>query len=330
MGKKAPKAPDPYKTADAQFQLNQRTAQEQARMAMTGQDTPTGTLRYVTDPNSPSGYRAVTELSPAEQQLLTQSQGIQGQYGDVFGNALTAVGNTVGQPFDLNAARGNEIADIQRTFLDPQWQQRDQALQTELMNRGIRPGSEQYDIATRQQGQQRDDAYNKMFLDAYNTANQSALTERNMPLTDMGALLGFPQGATNPTFQNTPTPGVAPVDLTSLVNQQYQGELSKYNAGMGGLFGLGSAALGGWAMKGFPGLAAAFSDPRVKTNVTKVGDDPRGWGVYRFRYIWDGIRELGWKLGFMADEVARIRPDAVSVHEPSGLLMVDYDALAEA
>ncbi len=329
MGKSAPKAPDPYAVAEAQSKSNIKTAQEQARLGMSGQSTPYGSLQYVTDPNSPSGYRAVTQFSPEEQALMGMSQDLQAQYGGMTAGQLGRVNDTISTPFDLSAARSTEISDIQKTLLDPQWNARADALQTQLLNRGIRPGSEAYEREMSMFNQQRDDAYNKMFLDAYQTANNAAMTERNIPISDLNALgIGSLQTPQFPQFANTPSPGVAPTDVAGPVMANYQSQMNAYNNQMGGLFGLGSSMLGGWAMKGFPGAAALLSDRRTKQDIERIGDDPRGWGVYRFRYRPE-VGEEGWRLGYMADEVEAVRPEAVMLH-PSGFKMVNYDALATA
>jgi hypothetical protein len=302
---------------------------------MTGQVTPFGSVQYVVDPSSPSGYRAITELSPEQQALLMQGQDLQAQYGGIAGEQLGRVGDRMATPFDLSAARGTEISDIQRTFLDPQWDQQSRQLEADLLNRGIRPGSEQYENMMRQFGQQKDDAYNKMFLDAWGLANNAAMTERNIPMMDLAALGigGQPQGVQPVGGAPTPSPGVAPTDVAGPIYQNYQAEMNSYNQGMGGLFGLGSSLLGGWAQAGFPGATAAIgmlSDRRTKTEVRKIGDDPRGWGVYLFRYILDGLKELGTQIGFMADEVEKKRPDAVKTDPETGFKLVNYDALAMA
>lgn len=331
FGNDAPEAPDPKEVAAAQAEANIKTAQEQARLAMTGQVTPFGSIQYVRDPSSPSGFRAVQNLSPEQQALLAQGQDLQAQYGGIAGEQLGRVGDVFGTPFDLSAARGNEISDIQSTFLDPQWDQRAQELQTSLLNRGIRPGSEAYENEMRMFNDQRSRAYDAMFLDAFQIANNAALTERNIPLQDLAALgIGaFPQGTQQPGFAQTPTPGVAPTDVIGPTYQSYQGELNAYNNQMGGLFCLGSSLLGGWAQAGFPAIAG-LSDRRTKTNIRKIGDDPRGWGVYLFEYILDGLKSLGTQIGFMADEVEKKRPEAVYEDQATGLKLVDYDRLAMA
>lgn len=339
MGKSAPKPPDPAKVAAAQTESNIATAREQQRLGMTGQDTPWGTVSYVTDPSSPSGYRAVTNLSPEQQALLQQSQDLTAQFGGIQGGKMN-VGEDILRrisgmgDFDLNAARGTEISDIQRTFLDPQWAQRATELETQLLNRGIRPGSEAYETAMRQFGQQREGAYNQMFLDAYQTGNNAALQERQLPFQELAAILG----GTSPTPQPgqfgtaaTPTPGVAPTDVIGPTYNSYNAQNAQYGQQMGGLYGLGSAAMGGWASAGFPGAAAALaflSDRRVKQDIVRLGTDPRGWGVYRYRYIGDDDGEIGWQLGYMADEVEKYRPEVIFTSE-TGIKAIDYAALAQ-
>jgi hypothetical protein len=335
MGKDAPEAPDPAEVARAQADANIKTAQEQARLAMSGQVTPFGSVQYVKDPTSPSGFRAISELSPEQQALLMQGQDLQAQYGGIAGEQLGRVGDVMATPFDLTAARGREISDVQQTFLDPQWDQQQRSLEADLLNRGIRPGSEQYENMMRQFSDQRSSAYDRMFLDAWQLANNAALTERNIPLTDLAALgIGAQPGGVQPIGgAATPAPGVAPTDVAGPIYQNYAQEMNAYNQQMGGLFGLGASALGGWAQAGFPGGAAilgALSDRRVKTEIRKIADDPRGWGVYIFKYALDGLKSLGWQLGYMADEIEEKRPDAVMTDTASGFKLVDYGALALA
>jgi len=253
FGSDAPTPPDPTAVANAQSAANIKTAQAQQQMGMTGQVTPTGSVQYVQDPTSPSGFRAVTTLSPEEQALLQQGQDLQAQYGGVAGAQLGRASDTMATPFDLNAARGTQISDIQKTFLDPQWDQRQEQLQAQLLNQGIRPGSQAYQDAMTNFNNQRSGSYDQMFLDAYNTANNAALQNRNIPIQDLQALGGgaMPMGTQPVQPANVPQPGVAPTDVEGPVEQQYQAQLASYNADMGGLFGLGSSLLGGWAKSGF-------------------------------------------------------------------------------
>lgn len=328
MGNKAPEPPDPYKVADAQTKSNIDTAKAQQQIAMTGQTNPYGSVQYVLDPTSPSGYRAVTQFSPEMQALQNQAQGNAANFGSTVGQQLGRVNDRLGQDYTLDAGRGAVLSDIQRTMMDPMWSSKQDALQNQLANQGIMPGSQAYQLAMRQFSQQSDDAYNKMFLDSYNTANSAALQNHLLPLTEMGMLTSA--GAASPMpalpqFGQTSSPGVAPTDLTSGVNNAYNQQVSQSNAAMGGLYGLGAAGLGGWASTGFKGGAALLgllSDRRLKTDIVKVGNDPRGWGIYEYRYVWSEHRHTG----FMADEVEPIRPDAVITHD-NGIKAVRYDLL---
>lgn len=221
---------------------------------MTGQETPWGSIRYVADPNSPSGYRAITELSEGQQGLFDQNEALQGQIGGLRSGYMDKIGGLMGTDFDMNAGRAREITDMQRTFLDPQWQQQDTSLEANLLNRGIRPGSAQYENMRRQFGNQRDNAYNSMYLAGYDKANSAALQERMQPFQELAALGGATPTAA-PTGVNpasAPTPGVAPTDLSGNVMNAYNQQMQQYNAQMGGMYGLGGAILGGWAGKGFP------------------------------------------------------------------------------
>jgi hypothetical protein len=70
------------------------------------------------------------------------------------------------------------------------------------------------------------------------------------------------------------------------------------------------------------------SDVRLKERVVRVGTHPAGFGLYLFDYA-ARFRERhghGRQFGVMADEVARVNPEAVSV-DADGYLAVDYAAL---
>jgi len=64
-----------------------------------------------------------------------------------------------------------------------------------------------------------------------------------------------------------------------------------------------------------------FSDRRLKTNINRIGTHRLGIGIYEFDYVWGEHA-----IGVMADEVKRVRPQAVTRHS-SGYDMVDYGKL---
>jgi hypothetical protein len=78
---------------------------------------------------------------------------------------------------------------------------------------------------------------------------------------------------------------------------------------MGLLSGLGSLGYLGYL---------AFSDRRLKDDIKKVGEADNGLPIYSYRYKGSPTTILG----FMADEVKDVHPEAV--HNVGGLLAVDY------
>lgn len=135
--------------------------------------------------------------------------------------------------------------------------------------------------------------------------NAAILQQRNQPLNELSAVLAGAQ-IQSPEYVNTPSSSVAGVDYTGLVNQQYQSKLASYQAGMGGLFGIGSALIG----------ALPFSDRRLKTNISRVGQTKGGTPIYSYQYVWGGPVQFG----VMADEV----PHAAVFDSSSGFYRVDY------
>lgn len=70
---------------------------------------------------------------------------------------------------------------------------------------------------------------------------------------------------------------------------------------------------------------AGISDRRLKRNIKRVGTWHHDLPLYQFNYVWDKTKYVG----VMADEVAKVMPDAVVIHA-SGAHMVDYKMLRDA
>jgi hypothetical protein len=87
------------------------------------------------------------------------------------------------------------------------------------------------------------------------------------------------------------------------------------------IMGLGSLGIG--AAK-----AGVFSDPRLKKHVSLIERLANGLGIYRFRYLWERSADPE-HIGVMADEVARIMPEALGP-VVSGFMTVNYGKLQEA
>lgn len=253
-------APDPKATAAAQSQMNKDTAVAQYGLNATNQITPQGTSTYQQIGKWEDGtprFEQSTTLNPGEQSIYDTNVQARQNIGNIGATQSAKIGQLLDTPFSVGDATNSKISQIQKGFLDPQWNEAYEGKKTELINAGARPGSEAYDKGMRDFSTNKQRAYDQSYLDSYNTAQQSALTERNQPLNEISALLSGSQ-VSMPNFGSTPTPGVAPTDYLGAVNQSLaQSNLgtqmqAQRNAGINsGLFGLGSAALGGWGMGGF-------------------------------------------------------------------------------
>ena len=154
-----------------------------------------------------------------------------------------------------------------------------------------------------------------------NTAQQQQLAQdlalRAQPINEVIGLMGGSQ-IQLPQFQGYQGTSVAPAPTFAGAQAQGQADMSRYgiqqvgnNATTQGLFSaLGSAAM----------LAPKFSDRRLKSNIVQVGTHPLGIGIYEYDIF--GKRERG----VMADEVAKVMPEAIVPHE-SGFMMVNYGKL---
>jgi hypothetical protein len=64
------------------------------------------------------------------------------------------------------------------------------------------------------------------------------------------------------------------------------------------------------------------SDARLKKEITRLATHPLGFGIYRFKYLWNNQAYVG----VLAQEVQQIAPHAVFTGA-GGILSVDYGAL---
>jgi hypothetical protein len=320
----SPTPPDPYQTSKTQAGFNTQTATAQQNLNMVDQTTPYGSLKYTqigTNPDGTPKYQADTTLSGIGQQLFDTSNQSKLGIGNIANQLLgSGQGALSGKPLDLSwGATEANLDALGRKTLDPQFQQREAGLTSDLYNRGIRPGDQQYQIAMDQLGRDRGAAYDNLYLQGHQTAVNDLTSQYNSPLSTLSTLMTGSQ-PTNPTFQNTPQTGVQGVNYAGQVQQNYQDQLAANNAEMGGMFGLGGALGGGLlnAAGKAGSFGALFSDRRLKTDIKCIGTAANGLPVYEFNYVWGGPRQTG----YMADDVEKIAPWAVG--ESHGFKTVDY------
>lgn len=320
MGKSQPKAPDPAKTAAAQGQWNSFTAQQQQAMNMTNQNSPWGSLSYnqtgtqtIIDPNGKPvevpRYTANTTLSPQQQAIYNQTQKTDLNLANIATQQSGKIGNLLNDPFSFENSDAEQWAyDLASPRILKQQGQNQAALESQLVNAGIRRGTPQWDSEMSRLTNANTDQLNQLALTGRGQAFSEALAQRNQPLNEViGLMSGTQIQNPNATFAQTPQSQVGGVDYSGLVNQKYQGEMQQYNAGMGALGGL------------FGGVASIFSDVRLKTDIKRIGKTDEGTPIYQFRYKSGGPVHIG----YMAQDLLETNPDAVSVHE-SGYMMVNY------
>jgi len=350
-----PPAPDYAGAAREQGAANEATARLQGRINNPNVSGPLGrqtvTFDEVDQPTITQTLTPDAQSTLEAQQRVQRSLANLGEQG--IGTARTALAN----PFSpnsmglqtridtsnlarmpVNAGTTGQEAIMAR--LAPQLERQDAATRSRLLNQGLVPGGEAYENAMISQNQQKNDLLSQAALQgigldtgaraqgfneassqmsAQNAAQQAELQReaflRQQPLNEITGLMSGSQ-IQMPQFQGYSPTSIAPAPLFAGAQAQGASDMDRYgiqsanvnaqNAGLYNLLGAGGAA---GIMK--------YSDPRLKSNVVRIGTHPLGIGVYEYN-IFDR-RERG----VMADEVEAVMPEAVVLHQ-NGYKMVDY------
>lgn len=309
-------------TATAQAGLNQTTATTQQLLNMTNQVNPWGSVTYnqtgnnsFTDSNGKTTtvpqFTQTTQYDPAHQAIFDKTTETQGNLADLGAQQSAAFKDYLAKPFSFdNNDAANWSYDLASQRILPQQKEQQQALESQLINQGLRPGTAAWGSEMRRNTNANTDQLNQLALTGRSQAFNEQLTQRNQPINEIGALLSGSQ-LTNPGQASAATPqtSVGGVDYTGLVNQQYQSKLQSSQGALGGLFGL-AGSLGSSALMA--------SDRRVKTEVSRVGTLDNGLPIYAYRYTTGGPMQIG----VMAQEVEVNNPDAVV--EINGIKHVNY------
>lgn len=249
-------------------------AQSQAASGRMDQSNPWANLSYTQNGVDAQGnpvYKQNVSLNPADQANLDSARSGQGAALFGLGNSISgydaAVKGLPGLYGDKGTQQGltqqaiDSMYHQQTALLDPQYQENQRALQSQLANQGVVQGSQAYNQAMDSYARQRDYAYgnardssisqgntlaNQLFnqnLAAHNTGMQDLSTQQNQYLTDAN---GLSNTVKTPSFQATPSP----TNYLGAAALQGQGNLNQYNAATGnansftnGLFNLGGAVM---------------------------------------------------------------------------------------
>jgi len=265
-----PATPDYTAAAVAQGAANVETARTAAKLSNPNYYTPYGTQTVTYNGDTPT----VTQtLNPEAQKALDEQQ--RGQYGLAkLGNlGVQNAQNVLNTPFSfggqvqtgldtsqiakmpVNAGTTGQEAIMSR--LEPSLQRNRVSTETQLVNQGLRPGTEAYDNAIKLLGQQENDqrtqavlqgigldtsanaqGYNQALQSGQfaNTANQQALaqalTQRQTPLNEINALMSGSQ-IQNPSFGAYQGQNIAPPPIFGAAQAKGSADLNIYNTQTG-------------------------------------------------------------------------------------------------
>jgi len=292
MGKDAPSpppAPDYRGAAQEQGVANIESARATAKLSNPNTYTPYGTQLVSYEGDIPTVRQTLT---PTAQKTLDAQQGVQYSLANLGQKGADTASTVLDKPFSfggpavqtsldtsgiakmpVNAGMTGQEAIMSR--LNPSLARQRVSTETNLINQGLRPGTEAYDNAIRSLGEQETDARTQAVLQGLNLdlganaqgfnqavqsgqfgniAQQQALAEaiqqRQMPLNEITALMSGSQ-IQNPQFGAYQGATVAPPPIFQATTAQgafdanaYNQQVAQQNAMTSGMFSLGGAALG--------------------------------------------------------------------------------------
>lgn len=280
MGKRSsspPAPPDPGATAAAQGQANKEAILTSARINQMNQVTPYGSLTYTGTAGEPDRTRTTTLSRPGQQQLDQYNQlattlgGLAQTQAGYIPTSQFTLPEGGARPDDFSADRQKvEEATYERlsNLLNKDFGRQESRLENKLIQSGNPLGSEGYEGAYDQFNTMRNEALSNAAMDAVRAggAEQSriyglsqsargqdineALLQRSQPMNELAALLQGSPATQSPQFGQAAQYQAAPADYQGAANMAYQGQMNQYNAaqqnrqaGLGGLFQLGAAAM---------------------------------------------------------------------------------------
>lgn len=231
MSFSAPKAPDPTATANTQMQYNTQAAQTQNKTNSYNQETPFGSVSYVADASSPSGYRVVTNTGAAGQPLLNAATSMANNAAGMYSTPQDITGK--GTADKLNKWSSDYIAPI--------FQQQDSNLEAQLRSQGLTPGSEAYNNAKNLLSRNQGDFTINYLKQNQGQAYDQAVQDYQRPLETTGSLF---QTAAPTGFQQTPTAQIQPANYQGAVQSNFENQSKQFADTWGNIAKLGAAGIG--------------------------------------------------------------------------------------
>lgn len=280
MSFSAPTPPDPTQTSNTQQTYNTQAAQTQNKTNSYNQSGPGGSMTYVADPNSPSGYSLQTSAGAYGTPLLNTAT-----------NLATNSAGMYSQPADLSATTGATaglLNNWSQQYLQPIYNQQQSNTDAQLRNQGLAPGTEAYNNAQNLLARNQGDTTNQYLQQNEGQAYGQALQSYQLPLQTEAGLIqaGSPTG-----FQQTPNAQVQPANYQGAVQSNYQAQLQNYQNTWNNIGKLGTSAVslaaapftGGTSLAGsvagmFGGNSGAPITGAYNYGGTAVPQIGGGWG----------------------------------------------------
>lgn len=240
---------NPFIQAAQQTQFgNVQGAQAATAANRVNQTTPFGSLTY-----------QQTGIDANGNPIWSANQSFSPEVAGTMSDISSQISQNIGQGFNPNLPStginpGETYSDAIMRRLQPTQERAQKALDAQLANQGIMPGSEAYNQAKTLQAQQQNDQLTSAIvggmqtgLSANQQAYQQALQNYNLPLSQLGAY----RAATAPSYVNPYTQAaVSGPDYLGAYTTQANADLAAQNAEAArqagltsGLFGLGSSAI---------------------------------------------------------------------------------------
>jgi hypothetical protein len=206
-----------------------------SKLAMVNQGNPLGGSSWGTD---------------AQGNITSNSQ-FSGQAGQAFQGLLGGMNSAAGMdPAAAGQAASDKMYGVLKGRLDPQWQQNQGQFGAKMANSGLDPGTEAYGNASRQFGQQQNDAYSQASGQAITLGQQEQAQARAnamQPFLQAGTMMSMlPKNDPNAPYKAGASQYEAAKDRSS-ANQAKKGST------LGGLGNIAGMAFG------VPGVGSAAS-----------------------------------------------------------------------
>ena len=306
---KTPASPDYASLAQQQSQLEQSAADRATQANRYNQQNPYGSMTWdkqaITNPDGTSGgynWTSKVNLSPEQQYLFDKTGAAQREIAAGTPEYAQRVSQYLSGPMETGEGVRSRVESELLGKLNTQSDRDLESTRARLLNQGVTENSEAWRRAMVDFDLNRQQARSTAILNAGGEASRQvdlSNTLRNQYLNELGAMLSGSQ-ATIPNYQYGQAVNSGAPNIYGAAQDQYASALQNYNAKVAQQAQLYNTA-------GQLGAASLFaaSDISLKSNLVRVGDDPRGFAIYE--YDIQDRRERG----VLAQEIEGVYPEAV-------------------